>query len=148
MWSKIADFLNQDHVENQDIADDGTLKIAIAALLVTTATSDHELGADEEQTLQEILTRHFDLQADEAHHLIEDAKHHSHHAVDLHRFVSVINSDLDHEQRKHILKYAWEIVLADGIIDNYEDNLMRKLGPLLGISRRDSIFLRDEITEQ
>jgi|AntRauTorckE6833_2_1112554.scaffolds.fasta_scaffold08971_4 uncharacterized tellurite resistance protein B-like protein len=148
MWSKITEFLNQEHVQEKDIAEDGTLKIAIAALLVTTATSDHELGGDEEQTLHEILIRHFGLAKDEARHLIEDAKHHSHHAVDLHRFVSVINSDLDHEQRKDILKYAWEIVLADGIIDNYEDNLMRKLGPLLGISRRDSIFLRDDIASQ
>ena len=146
MWDTIKSFLNKDHINAQDLEKDDALKTAIAALLVNVAASDDQFGPSEKEQLLDILTGHFDLKRREAEELIKEAVQENQHAVDLHKFVRVINADLAHEKRKDILYYAWQIVLADGRVNEFEDHLIRKLGPLLGISRQDSVAMRDRIT--
>lgn len=148
MWDTIKSFLNKDHITPSDIEKDDELKTAIAALLVNVAGTNDQFGPDEKQQLQDILTDHFGLKSSEAEELINTGLRENENAVDLHRFVRVINADLKHEKRKDILYYAWQIVLADGKIDPYEDNLIRKLGPLLGISRQDSVAMREKIMNE
>ena len=147
MWNKIKSFLNSDHIDGKDLEQDQTLKLAIAALLVTVASSDESFGPQETNQLMDIFTGHFGMKRDAAKELIETAAAKSQDAVDMHRFVRVINNDLDNEQRKDILKYAWQMVLADGKVHAHEDHMIRRLGPLLGISRHDSIEIRDKIVE-
>ena len=145
MWRKITEFLTQDSVSHQQVSQGDELKIAIAALLVTTAHADEHAHEEEHIALHRILTEHFHLNDEDTRTLIEQAEQQSADAIDLHRFVHVVNRDLDNEERKDIIKHAWRIVLADGVIDNIEDNLMRKLGSLMGIGRKESVFLRHEV---
>jgi len=39
----------------------------------------------------------------------------------------------------------WEIVLADGRVTEFEDNLMWRAADLLGVSSRDRIALRQRV---
>ena len=145
MWNKIKSFLGRDHIEAEDLEKDQNLKMAIAALLVTVASSDEHFGPQEKSQLMDIFRDQFDMKQGEAEDLIKTAAAESQDAVDMHRFVRVINEDLDNDQRKEILTYAWQMVLADGEIHTHEDHIIRRLGPLLGISRQDSITIRDQI---
>lgn len=146
MWDTIKSFLNKDHISEADLQKDQALKMAISALLVNVASTDEHFGPYEKEQLVDILTGHFSMKKSEASALIEQGMKENQEAVDLHKFVRVINADLDHEKRKDILYYAWQIVLADGIVNEFEDHLIRKLGPLLGISRQESIAMRERIT--
>ncbi len=148
MWDKIKSLLNKDHIDAADLEKDQELKTAIAALLVEVASSDDSFGPSEKEQLMDILKDHFSLKHREAEDLIQEGMKEHSDAVDLHKFVRVINADLDHEKRKDILYFAWQIVLADGEIHEFEDHMIRKLGPLLGISRQDSISMRERIQSE
>src|SRR5215469_10861973 len=61
------------------------------------------------------------------------------HDVLKHRF------DLDEEGRRRMVEMMWEIVFADGQVDEFEDNIVWRASDLLGISARDRIELRHQV---
>ena len=147
MWKSIKSLLGRDHIDGEELQKDKDLRTAIAALLITVASSDETFGPQEKQQLHDIFTDHFAMKSADAKDLVHHASKESEDAVDMHRFVRAINDDLDNEQRKDILGYAWQMVLADGEIHDREDHIIRRLGPLLGISRKESLEIRDEVIE-
>jgi len=147
MWNTVKALLGRDQIDGKDLQRDKNLQTAIAALLITVASSDETFGPQEKRQLRDIFTDHLDMKGAEADELIRHASAESEDAVDMHRFVRVINEDLDNTQRKDILKYAWQMVLADGEIHEREDHIIRRLGPLLGISRSESLSIRDDVIE-
>jgi len=66
-------------------------------------------------------------------------------AVDLYHFTSLINRTLDEKGRLAIVEMMWEVVFADGSINEFEDNLMWRTADLLGVSSRDRIALRRRV---
>ena len=66
-------------------------------------------------------------------------------AVDLYRFTSLINRSLDEQGRLGIVEMMWEVVFADGRVNEFEDNLMWRVADLLGVSSRDRIALRRRV---
>ena len=57
----------------------------------------------------------------------------------LHPFIEIINASSDKDNKIQALKAIWEVVLADGIIDPYEESLFMQIGDLLKIKRSDLI---------
>jgi uncharacterized tellurite resistance protein B-like protein len=68
-------------------------------------------------------------------------------AVDLYSFTSLINRSLDEDGRRRIVKMMWEIVYADGRMNEFEDNIVWRASDLLGISQRDRVEMRLEVAE-
>ena len=66
-------------------------------------------------------------------------------AVDLYRFTSLINRTLDEPGRLGIVEMMWEMIFADGRVNEFEDNLMWRVADLLGVSSRDRIALRRRV---
>jgi len=62
--------------------------------------------------------------------------------VDLYSFTSVLCRELDQEGRQRIVEMLWEIVLADGVLHEYEADLVSRGAELLGVSTRDRVRLR------
>jgi len=71
-----------------------------------------------------------------------------HEAVDLYHFTSLINRTLDEPGRLGVVEMMWEIVLADGRVTEFEDNLMWRAADLLGVSSRDRIALRRRVADE
>ena len=66
-------------------------------------------------------------------------------AVDLYRFTSLLNRTLDEAGRLGIVEMMWEVVFADGRVNEFEDNLIWRAADLLGVSSRDRIAIRRRI---
>ena len=66
-------------------------------------------------------------------------------SVDLYHFTSLINRTLDEAGRLGIVEMMWEVVFADGRVNEFEDNLMWRAADLLGVSSRDRIALRRRV---
>ena len=66
-------------------------------------------------------------------------------AVDLYGFTSLINRSLDEDGRRRIVKMMWEMVYADGRMNEFEDNVVWRASDLLGISQRDRVEMRREV---
>ena len=51
--------------------------------------------------------------------------------------------ELDQDGRKRIVEMLWEVVMADGVIHEFEANLVWRAAELLGVSTRDRITLAE-----
>jgi uncharacterized tellurite resistance protein B-like protein len=109
-------------------------EIAAAALLISAAAEDGSYDPVERDTILALLERSFDLSTEDAAALMEIAGKQAEGAVGLHRFVTILNRALEPTDKLKLIEMLWEVIYADGRLDDYEANLMRRLGGLLGVS--------------
>jgi len=120
-------------------------RLAAAALLVHAAGIDGKETGSEHDKLRAILKSRFSLDDAATDELINMGTAAEHEAVDLYHFTSLINRTLDEKGRLAIVEMMWEVVFADGSINEFEDNLMWRTADLLGVSSRDRIALRRRV---
>ncbi len=125
--------------------DDNDYRLAAAALLIHVMTIDGKETGAEQSKLHELLKLKFDLDDGATAELIELATAADREAVDLYSFTSLLNRSLDEDGRKRLVKMMWEIVYADGNMNEFEDNVVWRASDLLGISQRDRVELRREV---
>ena len=124
---------------------DSDYRLAAAALLVHAATIDGDMSAAERDKLETVLKQRFDLDDAATAELIDEATAAEHEAVDLYHFTSTIDRALDEEGRRRIVEMMWEIVYADGLLNEFEDNLVWRAADLLNVSARDRIEIRRRV---
>lgn len=120
-------------------------RVAVAALLVHVATLDGNLSDSERERLRAILQARFALDDDLTEELIAAAEAADREAVDFYHFTSLLMRALDESGRQRIVAMMWEMVLADGRVSEFEDNVLWRVADLLGISNRQRIELRRQI---
>jgi uncharacterized tellurite resistance protein B-like protein len=109
-------------------------QLAAAALLIGAAAEDGSYDPVERDTILTLLEKSFDLKPADAAELMAVAEQQAERAVGLYRFVTILNRDLDAADKIKLIEMLWEVTYADGRLDDYEANLMRRLGGLLGVS--------------
>lgn len=117
---------------------------AAAALLVHAARIDGISTADEEAKLRELLTARFNLSGPQLAELLSAADEAEREAVDLYRFTKVLTRHLDQNGRKNIVEMLWNVAAADGIIHEFEANLVWRVAELIGVSTRDRVLLKQK----
>src|SRR6266853_1113432 len=120
-------------------------RLAAAALLIHASTIDGKMTGVERDKLRTVLKSRFSLDDAATDELIDVGALAENEAVDLYHFTSLINRTLDEKGRLAIVEMMWEIVFADGKINEFEDNLMWRTADLLGVSSRDRIALRRRV---
>ncbi|MFN4354307.1 TerB family tellurite resistance protein [Parvibaculum sp.] len=143
MLSAIKSFLLGPAEDHRDEAQD--LRIAVVALLVRAATSDADFGAEEKETIQRIASESFDLPPAEIDALIEAASTEEAETLDLHRWVQSIKQAYSEEERVALIEKMWEVVYADGVLDEYEANLLRRVAGLIYVPDRQSGEARQRV---
>jgi uncharacterized tellurite resistance protein B-like protein len=124
---------------------DNDYRLAAAALLIHVMSIDGQDTGAEQDKLHDLLKRQFELDDDAVSELIEVATAADREAVDLYAFTSLINRSLDEDGRKRIVRMMWEMVYADGRMNEFEDNVVWRASDLLGISQRDRVEMRREV---
>ena len=140
----LADFTAGD--KHPSRFDDNDYRLAASALLVHAAAIDGEISEVERAKLHALVKRRFELDEEAADELVNEATAAEHEAIDLYHFTSLINRSLDHDGRRRIVEMMWEIVYADGKVTEFEDNLLWRAADLLGISSRERIELRRQVS--
>ena len=125
--------------------EDNDYRLAAAALLIHAVTIDGNTADAEREKLRAVLKSHFALDDAATDELIDVGTRAEHEAVDLYHFTSQLNRTLDEAGRRDVVEMMWEIVLADGHVTEFEDNLMWRAADLLGVSSRDRIALRQRV---
>jgi uncharacterized tellurite resistance protein B-like protein len=120
-------------------------RLAATALLVHLVSVDGDMSEVERERLTEVLRQRFDLDAGEAARLIAAAIDRDREAVDLYAFTSVLNRTLDDEERRRVVEMMWEVVYADGRVDELEDNVVWRAADLLHVPSRDRIALKHAV---
>ena len=105
--------------------------LAACALLLDIAHADGEFSEAERAHLEDVLARHFGLEGDRGHQLLQIAEDERRRSVDHFRFTSVLMRNYDIGQKMVLAEVMWGLVLADGEIAEHEHYLTRKISNLL-----------------
>jgi uncharacterized tellurite resistance protein B-like protein len=113
------------------------LQLAAAALLVEAASMDGDFDAAEHAKIARLLVDRFALTVDEAETLIEEAVAAVDETGQLYGFTRVVKDRYEISDRIRMIEMLWEVAFADGQVDYFESNLIRRIGGLLFVSDRD-----------
>ena len=120
-------------------------RLALAALLVRVARSDHDYAQSEKDNILRVLATRFNLSREETEELCKTAEAVEKDAPDTVRFTRAIKESVAHEDRVQVIEALWQVALADGERDVEEDALLRLVANLLGISDVESANARKRI---
>ena len=123
----------------------GKLQLATAALLTRVATVHNEMSQARRAKLHAVLRSHFDLDDPATAMLLEESAAVDRTAVDLYRFTHQLNQFLNDESRRRLVRMMWEVVYADGKVNEIEDNIIWRVADLLGVTTRQRVELRQQI---
>jgi len=115
------------------------LQLATCMLLLEIAQTDGTIQPQEKVQIQTVIHQRFSLSEANSDTLIEQARKAQAESIDLYPVISLINKHCSTEEKCLLLKNVWQIVYADGILDQHEDYLMHKLGTMLQLSHRQLI---------
>lgn len=114
------------------------LQVAAAALMVEAALMDDRFEASERDKIAELLKARFELGDADAEALLATASEQVGQSSQLFGFTRVVADRFSHDERVELMEMLWQVAYADGRLDDYEANLMRRLAGLIHVSDRDS----------
>ncbi|NIA19100.1 MAG: hypothetical protein GWP07_01490 [Xanthomonadaceae bacterium] len=140
MFKIFKNILQQNTRNGRDMtSDEDELQLATCVLLLEVAQADGTAQPREEQNIQTIIQKRFSLPTTDSIALIDRARKTQSESIDLYPATSLINRHWSTEEKCRLLENIWQIVYADGVLDQHEDQLMHKLGTMLQLSHRQLI---------
>ncbi len=140
MIAKIKKFL----FENDGKAESGgkhaqdELHIAAAALLLEAGMLDGSLDAPEKEAVKKLIQERFELDEESTQLIMTESEARAEGAVDIFGFLKVIIANFDHDEQLEMIEMLWDVVCADGRIDDLESNLVRRVTGMMGITDQES----------
>lgn len=126
---------------------DTDARLALSALLVRIAKSDHVYDATEIGRIDRILQTRYGLNQVEAAKLRAEAEAIEHDAPDTVRFTRAIKDAVGYDDRLSVVEALWQVVLADGERGEDENALLRTVAPLLGVTDQESAMVRRRVED-
>jgi uncharacterized tellurite resistance protein B-like protein len=125
--------------------DERDYRLAAAALLVHTAAIDGGISDVARERVRAVIQQRFQLDDADTDELIAKATVADDNAIDLYSFTSKLNRALDEKARARMVEMMWQVVFADGVVSEFEDNLVWRAADLLSVSREERIALRERV---
>ncbi|MDB9868491.1 TerB family tellurite resistance protein [Pseudomonadales bacterium] len=116
-----------------------SLQFAMAALLLELARADFDADDQERDLIMSLLRDTFALDEADLLELLELAGAASDEANDVFQFTQLVNQHYHHDDKIHLVEQLWRVAFADGRLDKYEEQFIRKLSGLLHVAHSDFI---------
>ncbi len=113
--------------------------LAIAVLMIELMRMDGHEHERELARLLSLLQQRLGLDDVNLRKLVERARQEASMALDIQQFTRAIVAEFDTEERIGMLADLWRLALADQHLDPREEQLLRRIGELLGLSHRQFI---------
>ncbi|MGI9401681.1 MAG: TerB family tellurite resistance protein [Rhizobiaceae bacterium] len=123
-------------------------QLAEAALMFHVIAADGIVTDDERKTLSGILSTQFGLGPDETASLVEQARNADNEAIDLYAFTKVLKRALTTEERLDLVRNLWTMVFADGVVHEFEDNVVWRVAELLDVDSRDRMEIKRSVSRK
>ena len=117
-------------------------KIAAAALMVHVMDADGVRLDAEKTMLLEALAETYGVEGSALDTLFSAGEKADQEAIDLYAFTSVLKRHLDETARTGFIELMWDVVYADGVVHELEDNIVWRVAELIGVDARDRIAAR------
>ena len=136
MFKKIFKKQTKEDTEKKDVL--------VCALLIHAAKMDENYTEVEKEIIKKALVDINKITIEQAEDLIKSAEKKEKESNQIVKFTGEIKK-YSMEYRLKIIEVIWKIVYSDGVSDNYETNLIRRICGLLYISDRDSGIIKTKV---
>lgn len=120
-------------------------RLALAALLVRVARADEDYAAAETGRIDRVLAERHGLSPFEAAALRREAERFEVEAPDTVRFTRALKEATGIDDRIALMEALWSVALADGRRSDDEDQLIRMVANLLGMTDVESNMARQRV---
>ena len=110
--------------------------------------ADGTFDEKERAQVKDVLVHLFSLPEESLDGIIADAEDTVAQSNQLYGFATTVKDNLDYDGRVELMQMLWEVVYADGQLDDFEANLVRRVSGLLYVADQDSGRARKEALEQ
>lgn len=148
MLQAISRFFRERIEERADADPERSLQLACAALLIEVSRADLSVDEAELKVVEDAIVRKFGIDAEQARELVELGRQEAARSTSDYDFVRLINEHFDPARKHRLVELFWEVAYADGVLDKYEEHLVRHLAELLHIPHRDFIALKLKVQER
>lgn len=124
------------------------IEYATAALLIELARADFEEDDLERSLILAMLRDTFDLDDSVLDELLELAESGADEAHDVYQFTQLVNDQYDYEDKQKLIEKLWRVAFADGRLDRYEEQFIRKVAGLIHVAHGDFIKAKVDVLEQ
>ena len=139
MLQRLKTFLAGDTSKQAvELSPEDELAAAAVAVFVEAALLDGGFGDDERLIILQLMTDRFQIPAAEAEQLIESAASDAEHANKLYSATRTIRDGFGIEERIDVMEMLWQVAYADGVLHDYEANLVRRVAGLLYVQDQDN----------
>ena len=121
---------------------------AVIILLLEACQIDGETGQVELDYIKKLLVNKFGFNEKDANNNIIKALEDSEQRIEIFSQIKVILNEMNHEERIEVIQMMWGVILADGVIDDFEANLMRRMNGLLYVSGVESAAAKEKAMSQ
>ena len=131
--------------ENQYEPNSSVIEEAVVVLLLRAANIDGKKDRQEIESIKRLIIKQFNYDEEKANILITSASEKEESSADLFEWSKIINDHYDLDSKKIVFSMMCEIICADGLIDPFESNLVRRLSGLLYISDKDAGAIKKKV---
>jgi len=112
--------------------------LAATALLVEAAHMDDWFDPRERERIQALVVERFGEAAEDAEVLVDEAEAMVQDGAEIWGFARAVKDAFTPDERVQLVEMMWEVVYADGELDDFEANLLRRVAGLIYVSDQDS----------
>ena len=131
----------EDKYEGEDVQ-------AVIILLLEACQIDGDTGKAELEYIKKLLVNKFSFTKDQAEKNLLEALEKSDERIEIFSQIKIILNEMDHEERIDVIEMMWGVILSDGIVDDCEANLMRRMNGLLYVSGEESALAKQRASNQ
>lgn len=104
-------------------------------ILILFANADGKIDNNEKENIVEFIKSEFPDK--NATSLFNGLKVKSDNSISFNENINELNKKLSKSEKLDLLRTIWNLILADGVVDKYEENLFYRIGDLIYIKRTE-----------
>ena len=112
--------------------------VMISSLMIECAKSDDCFSDKEKEVILDILKKKLYLDENECEECFKTALDSSNKSVEVYSLTKDIRDNFSKDEIIIIFQYLWQIILSDGVIDDFEASVMSKLTGLFHLTGKES----------
>ena len=121
---------------------------AVIVLLLEACQIDGETDNVEIEYVINLLINKFNFTQSEAEENINKTLKNNAERIEIFSQIKIILNEMDHNERIEVIEMMWGVILSDGVVDDFEANLMRRMNGLLYVSGIESAEAKERATNK
>ena len=124
----------KENKNNIDSVSDEDKGIMITTLLMEAAKSDDSFSDSEITKIKNIISKKLHFEEELVNNIFDQAVEISQRNIELYSLTKDIRDNFSKDEILNIFVYLWKVILSDGVVDDYETALIRKLTGLFHLT--------------